>query len=190
MVPMFGLFTKTAGQVFRGVKFKGKVATPPGWSPGTWNYVQLIKGRRNYMYQGGAKTHLGDGNALKLDESYPYGNTYPADGQPKDDDSCGDTPRDSLTGSPPPNQQSTARTQIEVHESFETFIMFIPPGLEVREVPLRRATWQWGGTVSSSNNWTPVAGPESPNSDNSGVEHFEHPQWSANAESDMETADP
>ncbi len=190
VVPMFGLYTKTAGQVFRGVKFKGQVATPPGWNPSTWNYTQLIKSRRNYAYQGGALTHRGDGNSIKLDTTYPYSNTYPADGQPKDDVTCGDTPRDTLTGSPPPNQQSTARTQIEAHESFETYIMFKPPGADAREVPLRRAKWQWGGAVSSSNNWTPVNGPESPNSDTAGVEHFDHPQWSDNTSSDIEVANP
>jgi hypothetical protein len=190
VVPMFGLFSTTAGNYSPGVKFNGSVVTPQGWTEGTWNYVQLIKSRRNYTYQGGVNTHRGDGNTLKLDTTYPYGNTYPTNGIIPADDKCSDTPRDPLTGSPPPNQQSTPRTQIEVHEAFEAFIMFQPSGQDSRYVPLRRAKWQWGGTVNSSNNWTPVAGPESPNSDPDGDEHFDHPQWTDNTISDTEIANP
>lgn len=49
---------------------------------------------------------------------------------------------------------------------------------------------EWGGSVTSANNWTPVTDPRSQNSDPNGVEHFDHPDWSTNAEDDVESAGP
>jgi hypothetical protein len=152
--------------------------------------VQLIKSKRKYTYDGGMQTHLSDGNSLKLDTVYPYSSIYPTDGSTPNDISCTDTPRDPLVGRLPPNNVVTSRTQIEVHESFEVFVMFKPPGQDTFYVPLRRAKWQWGGTVMSSNNWAPVAGPESPNSDTTGIEHSDHPKWGDNTTSDKEVAGP
>ena len=129
---------------------------------------------------------------VKLDTAYPYGNTYMADGTtpPITDFTSADTPRDGLTGTPPPNHNSTPRTQIEVHESFETYLMFKPPGSYSLYVPLRKATWKWGGVVSSADNWVAVTGAESSASDTSGAEYYEHPKWTDNISSDIEAVGP
>lgn len=192
LVKQFGLFTSETPNVYPGAKFIGSVTTPTGWPTGEWSFVQVIKSQRKYTYAGGARSHLGDGNSFKLDMLYPYIGPFSANGSVPPDD-CSDTPRDSLTGQPNPNASVTNRTELDIAESFETYLMFKPSGTAAAEccfVPLRKATWKWGGVASSSNNWSPITDPKSGNSDTTGAKCTDHPKWTDNTTSDHETPDP
>ena len=129
-------------------------------------------------------SHLGNGTSFKLDTKYPYlpepftGNqilagAFPADGIVPDLD-CIDTPRDPVAG----------LTRIEVDETFRTYLMFRPPGISSRYVPLRKAVWKWGGVASSANNWNPIIDPKSTDSEQSGAECMEHPEWTENSKTE------
>lgn len=172
---VFGYFGSNNG--LPGITFVGAVATPADWSDGQWNWTQLIKSNRIYTNKSGTHTSIGDGLSFKLDLPYPYcppgTSAFIANGSVQDGSQ--DTPQEPTRG----------RDRIEVHESFETYLLFKPPGLESRYVPLQKATWQWGGVVSSANGWQSVTLPEG-RADATGVECSDHPQWSANTTEDVE----
>ena len=198
IVPMFGLLAMKP-KVSPGAKFIASVNTPAGWGAGDLCWVQLIKSKRNYTYTGGVITKLGDGESFKLDTSYPYGRTYPANGSVPSGDDCSDTPRDPLTGMPTGSPPAIARNRIKVDETFETYLMFKPSGLaaECRYVPLQKVTWRWGGVASSENSWDPITErpPRDPNnsdpnvSEIPGTECTDHPEWTDNTTSDREVPD-
>ena len=184
-VQAFGFFSKAVGGDKYGIDYTGSVTTPSGWPAGKWNWVQLVKSHREFHNTTGTHTGMGDGTTSKLDTFYPYkpepysGNplvagSYPADASEHIDH---DLPSEPLFG----------RVSIEVHETFETYLMFLPPGSGSRYVPLQQVGWVWGGIVSSADGWQAVtaqdqAAPVNPG----GVEYSDHPQWDGNTKSDKE----
>ncbi|MCF7676438.1 MAG: Ig-like domain-containing protein, partial [Akkermansiaceae bacterium] len=182
-VQSFGYFPTVAADLY-GMIFTGTVTTPPEWPAGCWNSVQLIKSKRLFTSAAtGAHTYMGDGVTFNLDTQYAYapapfsGNpvvagSYPADGSIHFDK---DLPSEPIVGG----------ASISCDESFETYLMFKPPGSDSRYVPLRKLEWQWGGSVSAADGWTTVTSPKG------GVaptvtECSDHPQWSANSKADPE----
>ncbi len=159
-----------------GVRFVGSVATPQAWSPGTWSWVQLIKTRREFTNPpNGNSTHIGDGVSWKLDKSYPYSGGFVADGQINRQ--IGDSPSEGA--------DSLFRTTIRINDSFQTYLMFRPNGTDSRDVPMRKANWNWGGEATAADNWVAVSNPVG-EADAQGAENNNHPQWTANTEEDVE----
>ena len=191
LIWMFGLFPKNLNKVSPGVKFDGFVDTSSYWSQkGKWAYVQLIQSQRNYTYINGITSHNGDGTSIKLDTSFPYQGPFAADGT-SPALICGDTPRDALFGFPPPQGNPPVpvqRLSISAHDTFWTYLMFVPPGSNSRPVSLQLASWQWGGVGTIYNNWTPPDGTTYSTSSNTiGYDWTIHPEWSSNTTSDHET---
>ena len=154
----------------------GSVTTPSTWPTGKWNWVQLITSRRSYNNTDRGPSHLGDGTTRKLDTFYPYfppPGTAPADGLVNRD--MGDSPSNGVD----------LRTRIEIHETFETYQMFLPPGIDSRYVPLKKINWHWGGSVSASDNWQLISSPDA-DADATGTETTDHPKWDANTTEDQE----
>lgn len=162
-----------------GVKYIASVTTPDGWTDGQFVYSQLIKSKREFTNPpSGNATVLGDGVTWKHDGPFPYGTaaaTFTADGVTPG--IHGDSPSEAA--------DSVFRSTIEISESFQTYLMFRPPGTASRHVPLRKINWNWGGKATSADNWTAVTDPVSA-VDAEGAETDQHPEWDDNAENDEE----
>lgn len=143
-----------------GIQWTGQVLTPSGFSDGNgdlgqWNWTQLITQQRKRLYLGSwefMKSHTvtpPDTYGLEfLDGEYPYGSFwYPADDTPNGN---ADSPLESLPNDPD-------YTEVNAHDSFRDYFMYLPPGSDSVVVPLKRVNWYWqfdatqsGGTWSLS----------------------------------------
>ncbi len=181
---VFGLFSPTGGTP--GIRFIGCVTTPAGYETGKWNWVQLVKSKRQFQNTTGTTTSSGDCTAFKLDTYYPYCpfpsvlntfayNYFAANGVVQNDPAFGDTPQEPLEN----------RTHVTIDDIFEIYLMFKPAGTSSRYVPLRKADWRWGGVVSSADNWAAVTGAMAPATVASS-ECSDHPQWTGNTTADDE----
>lgn len=113
---------------------------------GNWNYVQLTKPGRTRTNQGVDQALYLNG-LICLDNSYPYGSnpsssfpgsppSFPADGST---DTYADGPTDTV---------SDGMTHLDDLDSFNTWLMYLPPGDNSCYVPIREIQWYWHGVLN------------------------------------------
>ena len=128
-----------AGGVTRndyGIAFPTQVNTPAPFSPGIWNFVQLIQATISTT-PAGQLPNAGQG-VIGLDTRYPLypisNSSFPT-GVPANNllDGTGDSPGI-------PSLQDHV-TMYHVSENFSTYVMFLPSGSDTQWVPLWNMGW-------------------------------------------------
>ena len=153
-------------------------------SGGSCNFSQIITPGRSHTYSTGAVPCTENGK-VGLDTVSPYsaesGDPYtvgtganagwPADNsQHRDGDSPGTGLVDSKLG---------VCASVSVDESFNTFLMYLPPGSDVQPVPIHEVDWKWAAATSepaggwASANNTAIG----PVSSTASARTYTHPQW-------------
>jgi len=155
-----GLFG--SAQSVDGVDFSCGLQDPTGFSGGGWNYVQIVHlGRTRvvsgatqtlalWSQQAGIWTKIVDG----LDTIYPY--------EPSADPNVQTWPANGTAHVSPDNVGEafeSGATSYTVNESFDTYVMYLPPGQGSVYVVMHHFGWHWGGQGTLSNGvWTVVPG--------------------------------
>ena len=158
-----------------GISFTGKVTVPEGWPEGKWNWVQVVTTKRTKVdTEGNTKTFSLNGQPLNgqqlVDTTYPY---KPIGGlttwyDTSTEHTVYDTPQSGLTG----------YVSVDVSDSFEMFIMFLPDGKDSRYVPTKSVTWSWGGLAKLSDGaWSLTSPIQSLGKE---TDNAKHPEWSEN----------
>ncbi len=130
-----------------GIVWKYTVTTPVAfvlpkqtYPNGLWMFVQLIDPNRpDYS-----------SNSFGLDNVCPYTYCLPANPPFYADGTEGtfaDGPYIALQNPPPPSVSSYN----QIGDSFQTYVMYQPPGAGSYYVPVEQLTWDWSGTVSFKN---------------------------------------
>ena len=152
---------------------------------GSCNFSQLITPGRSHTYSTGSVSCTENGKS-GLDTLSPYsaesGDPYTVGtganaGWPADNSShrTGDSPSTGLS-----DPKLGVCASVSITESFNTFLMYLPPGSDVQPVPLHEVDWNWNATVSeppggwASANMTPV-GPSLTST--ASARAYAHPQW-------------
>jgi len=153
-------------------------------SGGSCNFSQLITPGRSHTYSTGAVSCTENGKT-GLDTLSPYpaegGDPYTVGaganaGWPADNSKhrTGDSPSTGLSDS-----KLGVCASVSINESFNTSLMYLPPGSDVQPVPLHEVDWQWAATISeppggwASANMTPVG----PVTSTASARSYAHPQW-------------
>jgi hypothetical protein len=153
-----------------GIVLTGKVDMPTGFSGGNWFFTQIITpGRWQAEANDQNRQKLIWNGCLCLDQDYQWGwnNTG-------NSDSVNDFPFIGLVGD---EIDEGNWVMHEGNEVYNIYIMFHPPGTDVRDVPLRYVQWTWKGMA--------LKGPlrwylDSGSGDQLSTESTEttlHPQW-------------
>ena len=154
-----------------GISFTGKVTVPAGWPKGKWRWVQLLTPMDTKVdTEGNTKTFSLNGTKC-LDTTYPYKPTgglidwYETNIEKTDTD----TPQQGLLGF----------KSVDIKESFQMFIMFLPDGKESRYVPTKSVIWSWGGLakLSDGGEWSLTSPIQFLDKE---TDNANHPQWSDN----------
>lgn len=177
--PIFSGSSSTAGIVWEGM-----VRTPAAYTAlddGGWNVTQLVTPHR-VRSENGTLQGLACNDVLALDTTFGYepvydptyttsSSLYPA---PHDGNIiCGS--RDS-----PSTSFDSGTESLINNDSFNDYLMYIPPGTGSCFVPLENFTWFWKGQVlpDNSGGWQlfNAGGSSTP-----GSHYPAHPVWSSNA---------
>lgn len=152
-----------------GIEWRGTITTPAQYVPsanpdyGKWNWTQLITASRQLKYddvywQLAVKITNNNTTTTKpingiqvLDGGYPYdgingGFWYPADGTR---DGNSDSPYNDLSS-------DTNIRAYDIRDSFNDYLMYLPPGNGSVVVPLKETDWYWEvhATKDTSNAWS------------------------------------
>ena len=133
-----------------GIEWTGNVLTPIVYNGyedvGQWNWTQLVTSMR--QVQAGAvweKIAVGAWGNYKsvygvqgLDGTYPYAYWYPADGT---DNGNADSPNQLL---------DSTYNVVSVNDSFQDYLMYLPPGSNSVVVPLKETDWFWQAHATNS----------------------------------------
>lgn len=146
-----------------GMRFIGAT----NFSGGTWAWCQLatplirrVKNSTNIWYRA-----TGSG----LDKHFPY------------DASALDANRNALDR--PGMSILDGLAEVDIQDSFEMYLMFMPPGASSIWIPIRQVNWVWGGRAVPINGlWDLVPGTGYKSNNPPDFETFAHPQWSDNTE--------
>ncbi len=141
----------------RGSNWQGTVTIPSLFSSsgnGAWRYLQIITpGRKKTLFNGDPDNCTENGNT-GLDTSYPY----PADSNPADSlydpftvASAGGSTNDAWldddslhqTGDSPRTILTDTIYSANIDESFQVYMMYLPPGSDSQWVPLHKFAWRW-----------------------------------------------
>ncbi|MEZ0296707.1 MAG: hypothetical protein ACAI35_09675 [Candidatus Methylacidiphilales bacterium] len=177
-----GLF-RTAGATGpnAGIAFTGKVTLDSKFGVGQWQWVQLVTMARMIKLFDDTWIRSKQYGTEVLDTQYPYNGPHSTD----DPFPAYDTPRHPLP-------DSGAYKYLEVdNESFSMYLLFKPPGVDSRFVPLKVVHWFW----SISAQYVPPAVAGDPGtwdeldfnqgSSTSAVETSDHPMWDEVVTKDM-----
>ena len=129
-----------------GISWNGTLTTPAAYVTdgdyGSWNWTQLITAQRqqknNGVYWQFAVNTTTPATVINnvsvLDGSYPYGYFwYPSDGT-----------RTGNADSPyQPLDSSIAIREYDVSDSFNDYLMYLPPGSGSLPVAMKRSSWYW-----------------------------------------------
>ena len=129
-----------------GISWNGTLTTPAAYvtagNYGSWNWTQLITAQRQQKNNGvywqfavNTTTPATVINGISvLDGSYPYGYFwYPSDGT-----------RTGNADSPyQPLDSSVTIREYDVSDSFNDYLMYLPPGSGSLPVAMKRSSWYW-----------------------------------------------
>lgn len=160
-----------------GIIWIGTVTTPSQYGAGGgWNYTQLVWPQRTKTVHdldtNSDVPQMWDFNGLKcLDTYFGYAPRYP-DLYPADS-------RFYVQGDEPSSPVGDPIMSLTIHDSFETYTLYQPPGDNSCLVPLKNLEWFWGfGSTPDASHIYQV---NNPSSGWSFLEDFPaHPEWDRN----------
>jgi len=142
-----------------GIAWKGTITTPATYvfsgDYGTWNYTQLLNAARQQKNNGvywqlavntTTPATLINGSTV-LDGTYPYAYSwYPSNGTRA---GSADSPAQGL-------DSNTAVREYDVSDSFNDYLMYLPPGSGSLPVPLKLTNWYWNfqALKDATNAWS------------------------------------
>ena len=139
-----------------GMKWTADVRPPADFAEGDWNFLQLVTPGR--FYSDSTRSWHVHGTAIQgLDTAFPYAFPTVAYNATVDGIAAYSSPLPAGTGmSDSPSLslihiRNLGGVQASVSESFETYIMYRPPGGDSRWVPVRRLLWGWSAVAQ----WNP-----------------------------------
>ncbi len=119
-------------------------------STGTWYHLQLVTPNKFRAPAGGSLTAGSHNGQQGLDGGFPYGGTFPADGNQANSPDI-DSPGFAL-GDVAPNAYQEYSVQ---KETFTMYIMYTPPGNNSVPVPVSSYTWYWNVDITIPSAPTP-----------------------------------
>ncbi len=132
-----------------GIIFTTQVQTPSLFTSqgsGSWNMVQGISPNTWKMQYGKTEEPYPDNGKSGLDTSYPF---YPGGASSSFPQSV---PANNLTAQPcdSPGIPSLSNFYVRYRtaQSFQTYIMYRPPGSDTQWVPIWRVEWNWNADAS------------------------------------------
>jgi hypothetical protein len=187
--------------VSNGIEITGEVAMPNGFSAqGTWKDVQLLNANITgtvdaELYAGSLTSPIhasinGVGTVLDGGDPYPFSSAQSSFAQTTFTTGTGantmvDAPRayldDLWLNFPNIGYNPAHTTQMQIAETFQTYLMFKPPGSNVRWVPLSYIMWGWNANVGYAGHiyFLNSSGGPSPSDYVSGLDE---PVWTANGD--------
>ncbi len=132
--------------LYQGIAWIGEVTTPTEFgTDGGWNYTQTVAAHR--VLQTPGVTHNNSLNGIRvLDTHFGYAPRnhalYPADGS---EQTSGDSPDEPFA------QDGEVLTGVQINDSFVTYTLYMPPGIDSAFVPLKNLHWFWHGAASPDN---------------------------------------
>lgn len=158
-----------------GMHFFGAVGTqdmfritPTGPGTGQWAFWQLcnINEAEHYLLAGPS---VNSTNGFELDNDLPVGGTYNADSTDTAHTQHDDTDSPDVDILSPTNN-------IVIHDKFQTYLMYLPPGGDSQWVPLDRLEWFWDVNITpAGTGWTPS--PPGSITTNPDQRWATHPTW-------------
>lgn len=125
-----------------GMRFIGAVGTPAMFcnsgDPGSWLFVQLANIYEREYYRSTFVPLTNSSGGLALDNGWPYTPGWPADNLANSEYS---TPQD--TSDSPDLTLEDNVNQFIINDSFQMYMMYIPPGNNSQYVPLHKLVWEW-----------------------------------------------
>jgi hypothetical protein len=128
-----------------GIRWDVELTTGSGWwlGDGSWFFVQRMVPHRAVGRNSPAQVwNMVENDGQYLDGSFPYDGSFPADGS-------------HGTNVDAPSFDVYAPVDyIICDDSFETWLMYLPPGVFCVPVPIRKWTWFWEGRADKGSPWT------------------------------------
>jgi hypothetical protein len=159
------------------------VTVPAGFAQGQWNFVQIVKPGNTRTLGGGTRQQGNNYGEWVLDTTYPYEpapyRSYPTPGEPAGSYATGNTPH-TVTDTPATFLlPATLRDTGMKNQQWEMYVMFLPPGVDGRYVPLKKIAWNVNCNVTNgAGGWNISAG-ATQNAGDATITSV-HPQWTAN----------
>ncbi len=158
-----------------GINWTGNATSPSGYgSGGGWLYLQLITlGSNRFTPPTTTESEqCGSGTTWwtnGLDSTYPY--------EPLDDgvNSLFSSGTDGFAEDHPNFALDAPATSYTASQSFEDYMMFLPPGAGSQLVPLKKFTWSWGGLASWNGTAWSLSSPS--HSSTTPVDYPPFPDW-------------
>ncbi len=165
------------GQNPPGMNFVGAVGTPAlfvtGTATGSWLFVQLVNSNHTQWY-GFSPIPLKSGSqGIALDNAWPYASIWPAD-------STANASTPHSTDDSPDLLLNNGVNEFLIADTYQMYMMYLPPGNDSQYVPLHRLQWEWN-TPDAKNaillGWLPANASGSVTVD-SDLRWETHPTWS------------
>jgi hypothetical protein len=143
----YALWAGSTASVKNGSQWSDSLTTPPLFPPqpndaGTWAHLQIITASGTATAApGGTSKSLGTGVA-SLDGGFPYaksGGYFPDNGTSEPE---GDSPGVGL---------DDGYTEFSPNYTFDTYVMYAPPGADTVFVPITKLHWTWTADVTKPN---------------------------------------
>lgn len=143
-----------------GIRHEAAVTVPNGFAEGHWNYLQMVQPNR-HRSEGSSGWHPEHNLAWGIDGINPYG--APADATGGHDNFDGSVQYTWHTGEAPhwiEDRPASAYVpgggynldEATINDSFQTWVMFLPPGQGSQWVPVMRSDWNF--YVKAIRAWT------------------------------------
>jgi hypothetical protein len=175
-----------------GIVITGSVWSPPDYPAelqgGTWGWVQTIEPSRTWVDADGAKLKWNINSLTILDATAYYTRPIPFDcqdiphGDPPDAQAIVDAPSSPFSYflNTPGTPTAIYKKVTTTNETFVTYLMYRPPGIGARWVPLKRIKWGWGISATCTNGvWSIDSGTPSQFA-SSALDCNIHPVWTMN----------
>ena len=142
-VLQLGGIDQVTNQLVKGIEWTANV-TPTPYAGGQITYVQLANSYTQYRLANQKTFEIPANDKYYLDGSFPYGKKAPVDSTLKDDDS-------------PLAFLEPGMISLGVVDSFITYLMYQPSGINSIWISLRLMEWGWGGKAikQANGSWTP-----------------------------------
>lgn len=158
-----------------GIRFVGAVGTPALFQPigvGKWEFVQLCNLlHQQWSWFSPLPNTSSTGGSFWLDNQCPYDT-------PSSAGSTANNPLSDETSDSPQMTLFSWAVHAKAQDSFQMFMLYLPPGFDVQWAPLARLDWQWNADASKSGSlWTP--NPPGAVTANGSSRCTVHPTWTS-----------
>ena len=175
---IYGADVSTGGPnlVPPGMTFTGAVGTPASFvsnnATGSWLFAQIINTNHTQWYSFSPIPLTSGSQGVALDNGWPYASSWSAD-------STANTSTPHSTNDSPDLLLNSGVNEFQVADTYQMYMMYLPPGNDVQYVPLHRLQWEWNAPIVT---YVPVLGWPSGASGSvtvdSDLREDTHPTWS------------